>query len=152
MPAENAVIAAAHSQHQSRVMAETVRQSVDGIFSRQSNAKKTADYLPILQCVLDFLRRSFWNFSIDMEKPEHVAASPSYPCVHLHAAIRAGLYDPIAKLGSSFGCSIRARPIDHDYLCFRRTFSKVGEEIADERGFIENRDNDRNLHAGILRL
>jgi hypothetical protein len=151
-PTEHAVIAAAHSQRQPRVMPETVRQSIDGIFSRQPDAEETAYYLSILQCLFDFVRRAGRNFSINMEKPENVAASDSCAGAHLHGAIGGSRYELIAKSGGKIGRPVGAAPIDHDDFRSCCALAKVREKISNEQRFIKDGNNDRNLHAQILRL
>jgi hypothetical protein len=98
-PAENAVVAASHSQQDSCVMSKAVSKSIDQA-SRQANPEVTASQLRISHDIRNLIQTSQWDLSINMQEPKHIAAGDARPSVHLPGTTALALDEPIAKSSS----------------------------------------------------
>jgi hypothetical protein len=135
-PAEKTVISAPHSQQQSGVVTETVCQPIDGIFPRQSNAKKPADYLSILQRLFNFSERSGRHLSIGVKEPENIGARDLSPGVHLRGTIRFYLNEAITKAGGKIDSLVSTHPVGDNDLSFRGTLTQTTKRFLNERSFV----------------
>jgi hypothetical protein len=145
-PAEKTVIAAAHSQQQSGVMTETVSQSINGISPRNSDAKKSAGNVSILQSLFHFSDRSGWHLSIGMKKPENTSARDLGTRIHLPTAIWSCLHNTIAMVLRRIDRSIIARAICDNHFRVRGTFAQVAKKFVNKSLFVQDRNDNRNLH------
>ena len=117
-------------------MTETVGQSINGISPGNSDAKKTADHLSILQRLCDFSERSWRHLSIGMKKPENVSTCGPSSGVHLRGAIRFCLNEAIAKANGKIDSPVSTRPVGDNDFCFRRTPTQMTKRFLNERGFV----------------
>jgi hypothetical protein len=145
--AEKTVIATAHSQQQTGVMTETVGQSINGISLGNSDAKKPAGNVPILQSLFDFSECCGWHFSIGMKKPENIAARDPSPRVHLCTAIWFCLHKTIAMVLRQIDRFIIARAICNNHFRVRGTFTQVAKKLVNKSLFVQDRNDNGNLDS-----
>jgi hypothetical protein len=143
-PAENAVIAASHSQQDACVMSKTVCESINQAW-RQANSEITANDLWIIHDAPDLIQTLQWQFGIDMNKPKDLPARDTRADIHLPATPASALNEPIAKSSSESICAIGASPVhDHDFG-FWRSLAQMLKKRPYQRRLVEYGDNDRDL-------
>jgi hypothetical protein len=148
-PAEDAVIAASHSQQNACVMSKAVRESINEV-SRQANTEVTANDIRIVHDVRDLIQTLQWQLSINMDKPEDLPARGMRAGIHLPATTALALNKPIIKPSSEPICAIGASAVRDNNLRFRRSLAQMLKEWSYQRRFVKNRDNDRELRSNAF--
>jgi hypothetical protein len=105
-------------------MREAVRQSING-GSRQTNSEKTACDIRIIHDALDLLQTAPWNFGIDVDEPENVAARGPRTSVHLFRSTRLAYDKLIAKALREIAGAVGASAIDDDHFSATRSLAQV---------------------------
>jgi hypothetical protein len=123
-PAENAVIAASHSQQNSSVMSKTVCESINQAL-RQTNSEITASDLWIIHDAPDLIQTLQWQSGIDMNKPKDLPARSTRAGVHLPGTTAPALNEPITKSGGESICAIGASAVRDNNLGFWRLLAKM---------------------------
>jgi len=148
-PAENAMIAASHSQQDPCVMTKAVRQSINQT-SRQANSEVTANHIRITHHAPNLIQTSPGNFGIDMDKPKDFPAGSACAGIHLHGATSLAFNELIAKFGSEPSRAIGASAVCDNDLRFRRPLAKVPKKRPYQRCFVKNWDNDRDSRSNAF--
>ena len=150
-PAENSVVAAAHSQQESCVMRKAVGQSINEAW-REQNPEVDAHDFGIIHYACTFIQTSFRNLGIHMHKPKHVPVGSARACVHLDGPTPVAYDQLIAKIRRQLGRAIGAAAIDHDNFGPRRPSAQMVKKRADQRRLVADRNNDRELqlHSNIF--
>jgi hypothetical protein len=148
-PAEDAVIAASHSQQNACVMSKAVRESINQA-SRQANSEVTANDIRIIHDARDLIQTLRWQSSIDMNKPKDLPARGARAGIHLPSTTAIALHKLITKAGSEPICAIGASAVCNNDLRFRRSRVQMLKEWLYQRRFVKNRDNDRDLRSNAF--
>jgi hypothetical protein len=112
-PAENSVVAAAHSQYEPCVMRKAVRQSVYGRRGRQADPEETATDFWIAHYPRNLIQRLRRHFGVCVQKPKNIAACGVGSDIHLlRTAARAAPYNVIAEVFRQTVGAISAPAID----------------------------------------
>src|SRR5437016_7010906 len=114
-PAENAVIAASHSQKDAGVMSKAVRKSINQA-SRQANSEVTANDLRVIQDARNLIQTSLRDFSVHVHEPKHVAAGGARAGIHLHGPIGLASNKLIAKARGEINRAIAASAVSDNNL------------------------------------
>jgi hypothetical protein len=140
-PAENAMIAASHSQQNASVMSQAVCESINQA-RRQTNSEITANDLWMIHDAPDLIQTLQWQSGIDMNKPKDLPARGTRAGIHLPGTTAPALNEPIAKSSSELSRAIGASAV-HDYdFSFGRSLAEMVEKWPYQRSLIKNRDDD----------
>jgi len=140
-PAENAVIAASHSQQDPCVMSKAVRESINQT-SRQANSEVTANDIRIIHDAPDLIQTLQWQFRIDMDKPKDFPAGSPCAGIHLHGATSLAFNELIAKFGSEPIGAIGAAAVCDNDLRFRRSLAQMLKKRPYQRCLVKNGDDN----------
>jgi hypothetical protein len=143
-PAENAVIAASHSQQNPSVMSQAVCESINQA-RRQTNSEITANDLWIIHHSPDLIQTLQWQGRIDMNKPKDLPARGARAGVHLPGTTAPALNEPIAKSSSELSRAIGASPVHDDDFSFWRSLAEMLKKRSYQPRLVINRDDDRDL-------
>jgi hypothetical protein len=97
---------------------------------RHANPKKTASRVWITHDALNLIQTAPGNFSINMEKPEDVAACHSGTGIHLHGPIRRAYNNLIAQTSRKISRAIVAPTICNNNLRDRRPVTQMPKKWA----------------------
>jgi hypothetical protein len=123
-PAEDAVIAASHSQQNASVMSQAVCQSINQTW-RQANSEITANDLWMIHDAPDLIQTLQWQSGIDMNKPKDLPARSTRAGVHLPGTTAPALNEPITKSGGESICAIGASAVRDNNLGFCRSLAEM---------------------------
>jgi hypothetical protein len=146
-PAENSMIAASHPKQESRVMRKFVRQSVYSRRGRQADSKETATNFWIAHYARNLIQGFQRHFGVCMQKPQNIAACGIGSGIHLFctAAIAASDNLSAEALRQLVG-AVSARAIDDNNFRSTGSLAQIREKRAYQRRFIEDRNNNGDLH------
>jgi hypothetical protein len=97
---------------------------------RQANPKVTASDVRITHDALYLNQTSPWNFRINMQKPEDVAACHSGTGIHLHGPIRRAYNNLVAQTSRKISRAIVAPTICNNNLRARRPVTQMPKKWA----------------------
>jgi hypothetical protein len=140
-PAENAVIAASHSQQNASVVSQAVCKSINQTW-RQANSEITANDLWIIHDAPDLIQTLQWQFGIDMNKPKDLPARGTRAGIHLPSTTAPALNEPIAKSSSELSRAIEASAVHDNNLGFWRSLPEMLKKWPYQSRLVEYRDND----------
>jgi len=143
------VIAAAHSQQNTRVMCKAVRESINQS-SRQANSEVTANNLRITHNARDLIQTPRRHFGIDMDKPKNVTTRDARAGIHLHATIALAPHKLITKTGGEPICTIGASTVRNNNLSFGRSLAEMLKTWPYQRRLIKDRNNDREPRSNAF--
>ena len=123
-PAENAVIAASHSQENAGVMSKAVRKSINQA-SRQANSEVTANDLRVMHDAVNLVQTSLRDFSVHMHEPKHVAAGSARAGIHLHGSIGFASNKLIAKARGEINRAIAASTVSDNNFSSGRSLVQM---------------------------
>jgi len=129
--AEYSVVAASHSQQNSRVMRKTVRQPINSAW-RQAYPEITASDLRIIHEALDLSQTSVRDFGINMDKPKDVTVRGTRANIHLYCSIAFAYDNLIAKAARKISRVIGASAVGDNNLRFWRSVTQVLKKWAYE--------------------
>src|SRR5262249_15277470 len=129
------------------VMRKTVSQPVHSRRGRQPDPKETATDFWIAHYATNLSQRFQRHIGIGVQKPENIAVRGIGPEIHLRGATALAASNNLVaeSLRQSIG-TVSARTVDDNNFRPRGSLSQVRKKRPYQRCFIQNRNDNGDLH------